>query len=116
MDVNKSNDFSIKLFNTYNELCEWAKNSTFGGGKLIEIEDANERYYIADRMYTSGMISSEVSIYKKREDKYCLVYQLPFKYIARSYGIHSGQLVIIEHLSKNRESKIILDLDELNYD
>jgi hypothetical protein len=104
---------SIKTFETYEALYEWATNSTFGGGRLIKLAGKTAVYFIADRMYTSGMITSETSVYTTHLGKYCLVYYLPLKYLARSYKIDDGKLIVSERPSEGKESKLVIDEKKL---
>lgn len=103
----------IKVFNTLEELRTWASESSYGGGRLIVLEQKEATYLIADRMFTSGMISSEANVFRKNNDKYVHVYYLPLKYVSRRYELVDGDLVVTEQSGTQGEKKFVIKKQEL---
>jgi len=104
---------SIRVFNTLDELRTWASESSYGGGQLIVLEQKGTLYLVADRMFTSGMISSETNVFKKINDKYVQVYYLPLKYVSRRYELVNGDLVVTEQPGTQEEEKLVIGKQEL---
>ncbi|MCC7305838.1 MAG: hypothetical protein IT558_06220 [Alphaproteobacteria bacterium] len=59
------------------ELEKWAQNSTLGGGRVEPVNFAGRELLIAYRSYTSGVKSSDASVYAKHKDKWILVKSIP---------------------------------------
>ena len=93
-------------FATFEELKKWTETSSLGGGILIELQGETATYFIADRLHTSGLATSEAIIYKKERSSYLMVYYMPFKFATRNYEIDNGKLIITEK-STDKKDKII---------
>lgn len=100
-------------FATFEELKKWTETSAFGGGQLIKLRGKINIYYIADRMHTSGIPTSESIFYKKDKNLFTMVYYIPFKYVTRNYKSKNGDIVITEKTLNNELSKRVIHEDEL---
>ncbi len=100
-------------FAAFDELKKWAETSTFGGGNLIKLRGNFGTYYIADRLHTSGMPTSESIFYKREESFYKMIYYLPFKYVTRKYEFKNGKIVVTEKALSKKENKILIAENEL---
>jgi hypothetical protein len=100
-------------FAAFDELKKWAETSTFGGGNLIKLRGNFGIYYIADRLHTSGMPTSESIFYKQEESFYKMIYYLPFKYVTRKYEFENGKIVVTEKALGGKEIKIVIAENEL---
>jgi hypothetical protein len=54
-------------FSDFGQLSEWASTTSFGGGKADCIKLGNTEIFYSDRMFTSGVPTSEVVFYVKTE-------------------------------------------------
>lgn len=103
--ANLFQDFIPNKFEKRIQLEVWSKTSSFGGGKLTELQGQKGKYFIVDRCHTSGVQTSEVIIYREENDFIKMVYYLPLKRFFRSYKINNGVLTI-------REPDIEIKIDE----
>ena len=104
---------STKIFNTLEDLRAWTAESSYGGGRLIVLRQKGATYLVADRMFTSGMISSEVNVFKEENGKYVHVYYLPLKYVSRKYELVDGDLVVTEQSGARGAEKLVIGKEEL---
>jgi len=100
-------------FTTFEELKKWTETSTFGGGVLIKLQGKSCIYYIADRLHTSGMPTSESIFYKREKNFYKMIYYMPFKYVTREYEYKNGKIVVTEKALNNKENKILITENDL---
>lgn len=107
---------STVSFGNLEDLRIWATTSTFGGGNLIILQTNETAYYIADRMFTSGMVSSETSVFKKENDKFIFIYHLPFKHVSRRYELVNDDLVVTEQSGTERQETLVITNHQLQGD
>ena len=56
-------------FSSIDEMKRWGESSAFGGGTVSEPFKLGEHtIYVVNRMHTSGMLTSELSIYTVNQD------------------------------------------------
>jgi hypothetical protein len=64
-------------FESHDSLQAWAKESAFDEGRVYRLGPAALGLYCADRSHTSGVYSSELALYVRKDGSYRLVLYLP---------------------------------------
>lgn len=106
---------ALLVFHSLPELREWACHSTFGGGFFLLLPGKEVTYGIADRSFTSGMVSSGPVIFRKSGSKYVMVYQLPLRYVSRKYVLSGGDIIVSEHAGGKKTARYVIREKDLRF-
>ena len=88
------------------ELEDWAKTA-LGGGTLRTFGNFDQKLYVVDRNLLSGQISSEISIYSKCKNDFCLVFHISVQTgFYHRFVIRGDTLAIIRGDMKRNEIEI----------
>ncbi|MCD4707992.1 MAG: hypothetical protein K8S62_09665 [Candidatus Sabulitectum sp.] len=91
-------------FGNLDELREWATSSTWGGGSLETVFLDSLPVYIADRCFTSGIHTSEITVYTERGSNLNPVFHIPVQHNCfHSIQVRDSLLVIVQHNMRDEE-------------
>lgn len=100
-------------FASIEEMTQWGKSSAFGGGSVSEPCKLGEHtVYIVNRMHTSGMLTSELSIYALNQDGKGLSLSLfqPARYMGIETRLVDNRIVCVSKDPGTGKTEAILTI------
>ena len=86
-------------------------DTAFGGGESYQVDQSD--FYVVDLMHTSGVIATELYLFKFSDGDLKLIAYLPSKpFIIRSVKYQDGKILISETTQNPVKWKVVVELAE----
>lgn len=108
----KRNECPPGSFASAEELTRWGQSSAFGGGSVAQYQLGEHQVYVVTRMHTSGMLSSELSVYARKLDGKGLQLALfrPTRYVGVTTRLVEGAIVCEQEDKTTRRTVTVLTI------
>jgi len=90
-------------FQTLQELDKWAKEGSFGGGSVDLLSDRGREIAIVNHMYTSGVMSSGITVFVKRSTAWVEALRLGPYWMRSVEFKQSGDSVVLKLTDNGQE-------------